>query len=184
MKEWLSSGGTLVATRGAMDWAVRNGILKAERVKRESTTESEARPYEMASRDRGGSVVGGAIFQTELDLTHPLLFGYTRDSLPVFRRGTTFYKPAGNKYATPAKYTDAPLLSGYINDDNLKALSGSASIIVGRYGGGQVIGFADNPSFRAYWWGTQKLIANAVFFGDVISSGTMESQPSAKTGDE
>ncbi|MDZ7757248.1 hypothetical protein [Rhodohalobacter sp.] len=48
-------------------------------------------------------------------------------------------------------------------------IDGTASIIVGSYGGGRVISFADNPAFRAFWFGTNKLLMNAVFFGDTIS---------------
>jgi hypothetical protein len=182
IKSWVRSGGTLVTLRGAINWASSKGLINAKRIKTAKSEEvSAARPYENARRDRGGSVVGGAIFQVKLDLTHPLTFGYHADSLAVFRRGTDYYELADNVYATPARYTDSPLLAGYINKENLDKLSGTASILVGGFGRGKVIAFADNPSFRAYWWGTQKLIANAVFFGSTISGSTVESAPPAKS---
>jgi hypothetical protein len=32
----------------------------------------------------------------------------------------------------------------------------------------------DNPSFRAFWYGTDKLMANAVFFGNTIGGQAVE----------
>jgi len=36
---------------------------------------------------------------------------------------------------------------------------------VQRMGSGRVIAFTDNTNFRAFWYGTNKLLANALFFG-------------------
>ena len=185
IKEWVGNGGTLVTTRGALNWATSKGLLNARKVEQpKATAEKPRRAYAKASRDRGGNVVGGAIFEVDLDLTHPLTFGYYNDSLPVFRRGTDYYEITNNVYATPASYRADPLLAGYINKMNLSQLGGSASIIVGGYGSGRVIGFVDNPAFRAFWWGTQKLIANATFFGAAISSRTVESAPPAQKNEK
>ena len=32
----------------------------------------------------------------------------------------------------------------------------------------------DNPNFRAFWYGTNKLMANMIFFGNLIQMGTVE----------
>jgi hypothetical protein len=39
------------------------------------------------------------------------------------------------------------------------------------YGSGKVIVMTDNPNFRAFWYGTNKLFLNAIFFGSTILSG-------------
>ena len=39
------------------------------------------------------------------------------------------------------------------------------SIVVLSRGRGRVIVMADNPVFRAYWRGTERLLLNAIFFG-------------------
>jgi len=46
--------------------------------------------------------------------------------------------------------------------------------VVSGIGSGKVINLADNPNFRAFWFGTNKLFANAIFFGSIISNGTVE----------
>jgi len=38
-----------------------------------------------------------------------------------------------------------------------------------------VISLSDNPNFRAFWYGTNKLFLNAIFFGHTIDSGATES---------
>ena len=124
--------------------------------------------------NNGAKFIGGAIFQTKLDLSHPLAFGYENELLPVFRRGTLFFEVSKNAYASPLVYTESPLLSGYISDENLKALGNSASIVVSSVGRGKVICMADNPNFRGYWYGTNRLFANALFFGDLISGRATE----------
>ena len=56
-------------------------------------------------------------------------------------------------------------MSGYISNKMNEEIKNSASIIARKVGSGSVILFADNPHFRAFWYGTEGLLLNAVFFG-------------------
>ncbi|REL39280.1 zinc carboxypeptidase [Rhodohalobacter sp. SW132] len=168
IKRWVRRGGTLILNKSAVNWGVREGLANVEFVERPSD-DSEKRPYAELSDARGAQVIGGSIFHGELDLTHPLAYGYNREDITVFRNSNTFMKPAENPYATPLRYTSDPLASGYISDENLELIGDTASIIVSSYGRGRVISMIDNPAFRAFWFGTNKLLMNAVFFGDTIS---------------
>ena len=176
LKEWLNAGNTLIAMRGAVRWAKTNGLanvtFKTEPTRPE--TGNERRPYTQRSADQGANVIGGAIFEAKMDLTHPLAYGYSDETLPVFRNTRQFLEVTKNDYATPLVYSQNPLLAGYISDRNLDQLRGSAAVVVAGRGRGRVICMSDNPNFRAFWWGTNKLFANAVFFGDVISGGATE----------
>ena len=69
-------------------------------------------------------------------------------------------------YNNPVQYTDNPLLSGYISEENLEQLGGTSMVKIQGKGRGQIIYFTDNTNFRAFWYGTNKLLMNAVFFGD------------------
>jgi hypothetical protein len=176
LKTWVQKGGTLIPFKRAIRWSKSKGISNVtfKKSSADNSKNKKRRPYEKQGADSGAEVIGGAIFSTELDLTHPLGFGYHSSSLPIFRRGTLFLEPAKNPYATPLVYTSSPLLSGYISKKNLETLSNSASIVVSGMGRGKVINMADNTNFRAFWYGTNKLFANAIFFGNIISGGTVE----------
>ncbi|MEL6865785.1 MAG: M14 family zinc carboxypeptidase [Bacteroidota bacterium] len=176
LEEWLRRGGVLVACRQAVQWAASSGLAG---VRYKSNGNSKAkkplRPYIMEGPDSGAQVIGGAIFSTKADLSHPLLYGYEEKELPIFRRGTMFLERSKNPYATPLVYDREALLSGYISKGNSKKLSNSAGIIVSGLGRGRTVCLADNPNFRAFWYGTNKLFANALFFGATIDGGTTES---------
>ena len=176
LKQWVQDGNTLIAYDSAARWAVRNKFVNTKFVQQDAPKTQDPKPYINASSDRGAQVIGGAIFQVKVDRTHPLSYGYANNTLPVFRRGTTFLEPTKNPYATPLIYTSRPLLAGYISSQNLSQLRNSASTIAGRQGNGQVILMTDNPTFRAYWYGTQKLLANALFFSPIINNSTLQSE--------
>lgn len=173
LRDWVSAGGTLIAQKRANSWCASNKLAQLKSVA-VAKDEREQRPYGKLSRDGGGRVLGGAIFNTEVDLSHPLLYGFGRTDLPVFQRGNLFYEPSDNPYATPIRFTEEPLLSGYVHPSSLEAISGSAAIIVSGRGGGRTISMMQEPAFRAFWFGTSKLLANAIFFGSTISNGARE----------
>ncbi len=168
IKNWVSEGGTLIATKYAIRWTEETGLADIEFVSEEEDTTVTPKPYAQMSRDRGAQYIGGAIFHTKLDLTHPLGYGFNNENVPVFRNSTLFMEIAENPYATPLYYTDEPLASGYISEENLADLKGTAAIVVSDYGSGTVITMTDNPNFRAFWFGTNKLFTNGIFFGHII----------------
>ena len=90
----------------------------------------------------------------------------------VFRRTTVFLDPSKSPYATPAQYTEKLLVSGYVNKQREKHLKSSAAIVVQSNRSGRVILMLDNPNFRAFWYGTNKLFLNSIFFGAIIRSSS------------
>lgn len=174
LKRWTRNGGTLITTKYANRWAEEHGLANITFVTEEDTAEEEVspKPYALMDRTRGAQYIGGSIFHTKLDLTHPLGYGYNDENLTVFRNSTLFLELAENPYATPLRYTQQPLASGYISDDNLEQLRGTAAIIVSDAGRGVVISMVDNPNFRAFWFGTNKLFMNAIFFGQTIDGSS------------
>ncbi|MEM9846533.1 MAG: M14 family metallopeptidase [Bacteroidota bacterium] len=174
LKTWNRDGGTIIAMKRAVQWLNTRNMANVQFKSENTKKSSERRPYASASRDGGSRVIGGAIFEAMIDTTHPLFYGYKKDRIPVFRRGTLFFQPTKNVYASPAIYTSDPLLSGYIKKERLAQLKNSATIVVNANGSGKVICLADNPNFRAFWYGTNKIFANAIFFGNIISGSTVE----------
>lgn len=174
IKRWIRNGGTLLAYKYGLNWAKQQGLANIEFVKNDGGNDdsTSSRPYVKQRMDSGAGVIGGAIFNTKIDLTHPLGYGFNNENLTVFRNSTQFLQKGKNPYSNPVVYTDKPLASGYISDKNLELLSNSAAVVISRYGRGKVITMTDNPNFRAFWYGTNKLFANAIFFGHTINGST------------
>lgn len=175
LKNWVSKGNTLVTIAGASKWAIDKKLVKEELItkpkpKKDAKPEPVERlPYVEASEHIGRERLGGAIFEVDLDTTHPLGFGYRDNSLPVYKNNNVFLAPSKNAYSTVAKYTEDTHIDGYISKKNYDTyLKPSASIIVSRIGNGRVVMFADNPNFRGAWYGTNKLFLNALFLGHRI----------------
>ena len=114
----------------------------------------------------GAQGIGGAIFEARQDRSHPVNFGYKDDKIALFRDTTIFVEADSTSYKNPLRYTDSPLLSGYISGPNLKTIAGTVPFKHNSMGRGNVILFTDNTNFRAFWYGTNKLLMNAIFFGD------------------
>ena len=165
LKDWVFNGGTLIATQTGSRWVVNKKILN-EKLKKGGMDTLDI-PYEQAPMVTGAQRIGGSIFEVSLDNTHPIAYGYKKKT-PMFRRGDTFFELSTSTAANVGRYTKNPLLSGYISEEKLKEIQNSASIIARRQGGGHVILFADNPSFRAFWYGSNGLLLNAVFFGQAF----------------
>ena len=84
----------------------------------------------------------------------------------MFRNSTLFIRPDNISYNNPIQYTSAPLLSGYISKENAKVIPNKIPFKVQKLGKGKVVVFTDNTNFRAFWFGTNKLLMNAVFFAN------------------
>ncbi len=174
ISSWVKKGNTLITSRSASEWAIKQKLVKEKLVEdiedKKNADEPTRKPYVDARENIGKNRVGGAIFEVELDISHPLAFGYTRKSLPVYRNSTVWLTPSKNSYATVAKYSKNPHIDGFITKKNLnEKLKGSASLLVSKLGSGRVVLFADNPNFRGSWYGTNKLFLNAIFLGQHVN---------------
>jgi hypothetical protein len=169
LKSWISAGNTLITSRTATSWVIRNKIVNEQMISKKKDSTVERLNYEDAYGTIGKQSIGGAIFQVDLDLTHPLGFGFHDRKLPVYKNNTIFLKPGKSRFSTVAKYTKSPHIDGFVTQENLNVIKNAASILVSGVGRGRVVMFADNPNFRGAWYGTNKLFMNAVFFGSFIS---------------
>ncbi|GAB5475264.1 MAG: M14 family metallopeptidase [Maribacter sp.] len=164
LKTWVKNGGTLIGYRNAVEWFEKNEFVQLKFKK--DTLVAKNIPFDQKRDFLGAQVTGGAIFEAKLDRSHPIGYGYKNNTLPLFRNTNIYIEPDKNSYNNPIQYTSNPLLSGYISEENTKLIKNSVPFRANRMGKGRVIVFTDNTNFRAFWYGTNKLLMNAIFFGE------------------
>lgn len=178
---FVEAGGTIVATGTSIVWLAQNKVVEPVFRAAPATVPAPGagiglppvaaarRPYAEATVDAALRLVRGSIFQTHVDHTHPVGYGYNPQALlPVFRNNNVFLAPSENVYATPVIYAAKPLLAGYVSAGNLGTIAGSASVVVVTRGRGRAILIAENPNLRAFWYGTNRMFLNSLFFGPLV----------------
>lgn len=165
--EWVSEGGTLIGYQNAASW-FKDKELMSLKMRKDSTLRARNILFDQKADFLGAQVTGGAIFEAKLDRSHPIGWGYSHNKLALFRDSNIYLDPEKNSYDNPLQYTQNPLLSGYISEENAKLISSSVPFKVSRKGKGRVILFTDNTNFRAFWYGTNKLLMNVLFFGHIM----------------
>ena len=163
--DWVLNGGTLVGIRQGARWAHDNILYQSASVSSsDHNSEIERFDYSEKNGIEAQDVIGGAIFAGDLDITHPIGFGIANRYIASQRNTLIAFDPPENPWATLIEIPENALLSGFASSENQEALAGKAMAIAERRGQGSVILFADNPNFRAYFFGTNKLFTNSLFF--------------------
>lgn len=124
--------------------------------------------YAEADNEAAYTLVRGVILEGDIDITHPLGYGYSDNELPMFRTNNRFMLRSSDPYSTPIAYSEQALLSGYMSAENQELARESASVIVEGKGKGALVLSLDDPAFRAFWWGSQRVLINSVFFGELL----------------
>ncbi len=175
---WVRAGGVLIASETASRWVAEHDLSSATFLEEEDAdavggpdadaeVEDVALSYADINTWDAEVRIAGAMFETRVDVAHPLVFGLRDSMLAVTKLGTDAIEVSDNPFALPVRYAqDDPLLSGYASEENREALEGLGAMHAERRGQGSVILFVDNPVFRAYHKGSQRLVTNAIFFGD------------------
>ena len=166
LQAWTNEGGQLIGYRNAVKWLEEKSFMEVHF--RQDTLVAKNISFGEKSKFKGAQETGGAIFNTRIDRSHPINYGYKNNTLPVFRNSNVYLEPDKNSFNNPIRYTASPLLSGYISEENLKLLKNSVPFKSAKLGKGRVTIFTDNTNFRAFWYGTNKLLMNAIFFDQMM----------------
>jgi hypothetical protein len=188
IEAWVRNGGTLIAVGSATQWVAswtkqtpaKNDGAPAASAPAENKTEEPPlqQPFMDARDELALKSISGAIFRAQIDRTHPLGYGFTDETLAVFRNHTRKMKRSPSPYGNPLVYAaENPLIAGYASAENQQQLAGQPGIVVQTHGRGRVILMNDNPNFRGFWLGTQRIFFNALFFGQLADP------PTEATGD-
>lgn len=164
IRMWNRKGGVIIGYKSGNSWLAKNKLAEIEFVE---SAPSNVKNGIYINRENDSQVqeIPGSIFETALDLTHPLCYGYTNSRLPVFKTSAGAAIRDKNVYNNPVTYTSDPLLSGYCSKENISRIKGTAFASVH---GSRIISIYDNTNFRAITYGTNKIFLNAIFFGQLL----------------
>ncbi len=169
IKRWVTEGGNLITMTEGAEWAITKGISTAK-LKKFPVDSLGPKPYALAEKIEGAQEIPGTILEVKIDQTHPICYGYFQNTLNIFKDNSLVFEKIKDPFNAPLFYSEKPLISGYITPAKEKFVKNSPTIITNKLGQGKVIAMADNPNFRAFWYGTNKLFLNALFFGAQIQA--------------
>jgi hypothetical protein len=170
---WLNKGGVLIGQKSAASWFSDNKWLKANFKSNNEINlafETAGMTYKNQEALKAKKRIAGAVFETQLDVSHPLAFGYSSSTLPMFRNSALVMRLPDKPFITVASYVKSPLMAGYSADELQQLIGGSAAIVSHNFGKGKVVGFATNINFRGVWYGTSRLMSNAIFMAGFINA--------------
>lgn len=169
LKRWINAGGSLVTYGSAAKWAIEqklsDEVLGAEEKEPAGARRAFGDQRDIAAIER----VSGNILSADVDTSHPLGFGLPRTQLAVNKENGISFKPSRNPFSTVVRIDETPRVNGYLSETNRSRVAGAAWLLVSPQGQGNVVLFADDPAHRKYWHGTERLLLNAVFFGNLLN---------------
>lgn len=172
LREYVRAGGTLIAMKGAAEFVAGDSVLghdvsvdgwaqytngatlRAQWLSRPLRETATWQPQGL--EDVGLPLLGGGYADRDFAAPglYPVLLGVRE----------------GGRAQVVARFADAGhiLLDGYMLDSDKEKLAGRPLAIVERVGRGRVIFFAEEITFRGYWYGLNLLFLNSVLLGPVL----------------
>ncbi|MCF2911071.1 M14 family metallopeptidase [Pseudoalteromonas sp. DL2-H2.2] len=168
---WVQKGGVIWGHKRGAQWLIEHQLLKAEIISTKelrATFDTQGLRFKDKEQLAAQQRIAGAIFGTQLDLSHPLAFGFDNAMLPVFKNSAWVLQASEAPFRDVAVYQTQPLLAGYADERNVSQIAKSSALMADTYGKGVVIAMPDNPVFRGFWYGSSRLFNNALFFSQAI----------------
>ncbi len=165
INEYINGGGNLIAYRNSVKW-VSNNLNELEFL----TNDLKASGVSFSDREKfyGAQQTGGAIFESNIDRSHPVNYGIESNTLPLFRNSNVYMSKSEQSFNNPITYSSNPLMSGYISEENISLLKNSVPFKVIRSGKGKILLMTDNTNFRAFWFGTNRILLNMLFHSNIM----------------
>jgi hypothetical protein len=165
INDYIKDGGNLIAYRNSVKWVSSNLSeidFHTNEITADDVTFSERQSF------YGAQQTGGAIFNSIIDKSHPINYGIESNSLPLFRNSNVFMTKSEQSFNNPIVYSSNPLMSGYISEENLSLLKKATPFKVIRSGKGKILLMTDNTNFRAFWFGTNRILLNMLFHSNIM----------------
>lgn len=169
LQQWVRDGGSLVAIGNSVDFVRQHlemSSLRSWYDEQEADADNGGQGPTEGIEPRRFSVPG-AVLRVELDGEMWLSAGYAGDLPALVDSSRIFLEPQGppdSSKRVVGRYGVGDFLSmaGYLWPESRERLSGAVFAYEERVGHGRVILFAEDPNFRGYWRGADRMFLNAV----------------------
>lgn len=169
---WLKNGGVMVGQGSGNKWLATQDWLSTSFMDGDDIDKAfDTSTLKYEDREALGAKkrIAGAVYMAEVDLTHPLMFGFTKDKMAMFKTRNLVMRKPSDPFITVGSYSNSPLLAGYSADEMQNQVANSAAIIAHRKSQGRVIAILDRTHFRGYWQGTNRLLSNALYLSPFVN---------------
>jgi len=167
LRDWVRSGGTLVALGSASSWA-EDAVLKLNNDDEDEEADDETPKNSELSwkerEDRGvDRRVPGSMLSANVDTTHPLASG-VNEWVGAVKRSPDALTVSDDVYVV-ARYADQPLVSGHLSEERRSEIAGTPMVAHHSMGRGNVVLFDESVTIRAFQRGVVRLLMNAISYG-------------------
>jgi Zinc carboxypeptidase len=162
LTKWVAEGGRLILLESAAGFfAGKEGIELNEKVAVPETNVNQQKAYGNRERDALKDQIPGSIYRVSLDNTHPLAFGYEKETYILLKNviNYDFLKNGWNV----GQLGKQPFMSGFVGKNVKDKLKDLPVFAVQELGAGKIIYLLESPIFRGFWYGGKLLFANAIF---------------------
>ena len=154
---------------------------KAKDPKSKESADKDAAPKDAEKKDAPPAkpvpetplYVPGAVFRADVNHSYFMSLGYEESSIFVPVNTDLFLRPSADGANVVGFPKGTKVVAGFIWPKNTEQLiSGTSYVVEEPTGGGHVILFAEDITFRRLWRGLDRLFINGFLFGPGFSSGT------------
>ena len=160
LRNWIASGGTFIGLKGGAEFTTRKGVEFTDvKVVRNQISEDKkaAKPIE---------TIPGSIFKATINNDYYLALGYPAEAAVQFRG--SYHMSLSKKGTNVAVYKPNGHIMGHVWNTTMPNLAGKLYMADVPVGGGHVILFADDPTFRAYWRGLDRLFIESILLSSAF----------------
>ena len=163
LKDWVRSGGKVIAIdRALQSFAGKDGFSLKTKEAQDEEKKDNLTAYADRERESSNNRITGAIFNTKVDNTHPMAFGYS-DHYFTLKRGNSAYSLLDSGYNV-SHIEDTKVFSGFAGKTAVKTLDQTLVFGEERMGSGSFIYMVENTLFRSFWENGKLFLVNSIFF--------------------
>ncbi len=167
LHRWIQNGGRLIALEGAvrqvskLKWSGLKLKETDDEKKSDKNDYGALQIYDQRERVAISGGTPGAIYNVEVDNTHPLMYGYEKN-YHTLKMSDDVYEFMKDGWNVGVLKKDK-LVAGYVGYKLMPKLQDGVVFAVQGEGAGSVTYLTDDVLFRSFWQNGKLILANAVF---------------------